>query len=156
MKPEDAKNIINELIALTGIPTEETDFAFDDESGHYWFRINTRDSRFFIGKDGETLKALNYIFRKIFESKNTEESNSINVLIDVNNYQKTRIESLKATAHMMAERARYFKSNIEIDPMSAFERRIIHTFLESKTDIKTESTGIGPQRRVVIKYIGNI
>jgi len=54
---------------------------------------------------------------------------------------------------MMAERARYFKSNIEIDPMPAFERRIIHMFLEGIKDIKTESEGYGPTRRVVIKYV---
>ena len=63
---------------------------------------------------------------------------------------------MQATAHMMAERARYFKSNIEVDPMSAFERRIIHEFLSDATDLKTESMGEGPQRRVVIKYIGSI
>jgi spoIIIJ-associated protein len=54
---------------------------------------------------------------------------------------------------MMAERARYFKSNIEVDPMPAFERRIVHMFLEDAKDIKTESEGQGSNRRVVIKYI---
>ena len=54
---------------------------------------------------------------------------------------------------MMAERARYFKNDIEIDPMPSYERRIIHMFLEGANDIKTESEGYGPTRRVVIKYI---
>ena len=63
---------------------------------------------------------------------------------------------MRAIAHMMAERARYFKSNIEVDPMSAFERRIVHEFLADATDLKTESEGYGPNRRVVIKYIGTI
>jgi predicted RNA-binding protein Jag len=57
---------------------------------------------------------------------------------------------------MMSERARYFKSNIEVDPMSAFERRVIHEFLSEATDLKTESIGTGSSRRVVIKYTGNI
>ena len=57
---------------------------------------------------------------------------------------------------MMSERARYFKSNIEVDPMSAFDRRIVHEFLSSATDLKTESTGTGYNRRVVIKYVGGI
>ena len=57
---------------------------------------------------------------------------------------------------MMSERARYFKSNIEVDPMSAFERRVVHEFLSNATDLKTESVGFGPTRRVVIKYIGAI
>jgi spoIIIJ-associated protein len=56
----------------------------------------------------------------------------------------------------MSERARYFKSNIEVDPMSAFERRIVHEFLSEANDLKTESVGFGPSRRVIIKYIGTL
>lgn len=60
-------------------------------------------------------------------------------LVDINGYQKKRFDNLKNIAHMIAERAKYFKSNIEIDPMPAFERRIIHLFLENDKEIKTES-----------------
>ena len=71
-------------------------------------------------------------------------------------FSKKRIENIHAIAHMMAERARYFKSNIEVDPMPAFERRIVHEFLSDAADLKTESEGEGLSRRVVIKYIGTI
>ncbi|MBP6854753.1 MAG: hypothetical protein KBD26_00195 [Candidatus Pacebacteria bacterium] len=156
MKPDDLKKIIGEIIELINIPFDEVDFYLDEESGVYWFKIKTKESKLLIGKDGETLKAINYLFRKIVESKNPENIQFLNVLIDVNDYQKNRIENIKTIAHMMAERARYFKSSVEIDPMSSFDRRIIHTFLENKSDIKTESTGTGLNRRVVIKYVGNI
>lgn len=156
MKPDDLKKIIGEIIELINIPFDEVDFYLDEESGVYWFKIKTKESKLLIGKDGETLKALNYLFRKIIESKNPENIQFLNVLIDINDYQKNRIENIKTIAHMMAERARYFKSSVEIDPMSSFDRRIIHTFLENKSDIKTESTGTGLNRRVVIKYVGNI
>lgn len=106
-----------------------------------------------IGRDGETLKSLNYLIQKMVE-KDKEGEERISFFIDVNGYQKKRFENLKNIAHMMAERARYFKSNIEIDPMPAYERRIIHLFLEKNKDIKTESEGFGKDRRVVIKYIG--
>ena len=56
----------------------------------------------------------------------------------------------------MAERARYFKANVEIDPMSAFDRRIVHEFLSDATDIKTESDGTGLNRRIIIKYLGSV
>jgi spoIIIJ-associated protein len=78
------------------------------------------------------------------------------ILIDINDFQKKRVDNVRAVAHMMGERARYFKSNIEVDPMSAFERRVIHEFFSDATDLKTESIGFGPSRRVVIKYIGEI
>ncbi len=90
------------------------------------------------------------------EEAESSTNSSNNVLIDINGFQKKRVENIRAVAHMMGERARYFKSNIEVDPMSAFERRVVHEFLSGATDLKTESVGFGPTRRVVIKYIGGI
>ena len=78
------------------------------------------------------------------------------ILVDINGFQKKRVEDVRTLAHMMSERARYFKSNIEINPMTAFERRIVHEFLSNASDLKTESIGFGPARRVVIKYIGSL
>lgn len=123
-----------------------------EEDGMLWCRIETPDSRFVIGREGETLKSLNHLVRKMIEKESSEEE-SAKLYVDVNGYQKKRFDSLKTTAHMMAERARYFKSNIETDPMPAYERRIIHMFLENAKNIKTESEGQGLNRRVIIKYI---
>ena len=84
------------------------------------------------------------------------EKSGLGLIVDINDFQKKHIENIRAVAHMMSERARYFKSNIEVDPMSAFERRIIHEFLSEANDLKTESMGAGRDRRVVIKYVGAI
>jgi spoIIIJ-associated protein len=124
---------------------------FNDEEGMLWCMIETPDSRFMIGRDGETLRSLNHLIQKMIEKK--EDEVQPKVFIDINGYQKKRFDNLKNIAHMMAERARYFKSNIEVDPMPAYERRIIHMFLEGVKDVKTESEGYGPNRRVVIKYV---
>jgi spoIIIJ-associated protein len=129
-----------------------TSCEFSDEDGMLWCALETPDSRFIIGRDGETLRSLNHLVRKMIE-KNTSEEESAKVFIDANGYQKKRFDNLKTTAHMMAERARYFKSNIETDPMPAYERRIIHMYLEGAKDITTESEGQGANRRVVIKYV---
>ncbi len=123
-----------------------------DDGGMLWCLIETPDSRFVIGRDGETLRSLNHLVRKMID-KNASEEESSKLYIDINGYQKKRFDNLKTTAHMMAERARYFKSNIETDPMPAYERRIIHLFLEDAKNIKTESEGQGQNRRVIIKYV---
>ncbi len=152
MEKDTIKTIMEEIFNHTGCTLSKCEFS--DEDGMMWCMIDTPDSRFMIGREGETLRSLNHLVRKIIDKKFGEESLQ-KLFIDVNGYQKKRFESLKNIAHMMAERARYFKSNIEIDPMPAYERRIVHMFLEDSKDIKTESEGYGSERRVVIKYVGS-
>ncbi len=126
-----------------------------------YFGAEVNNPHFFTHKEGEAINALNHIAKRIIENKkntsslNTEAKN-FDILIDINGFQKKKIDNIHAVVHMMAERARYFKSNIEIDPMSSFERRIVHEYLSDATDLKTESEGEGPHRRVVIRYIGNL
>jgi spoIIIJ-associated protein len=151
MNQDQIKKIIEDIFTHTNCSLSSCEFS--NENGMLWCMIQTPDSRFLIGRDGETLRSLNHLIRKMIE-KNATEEEATTLFIDVNGYQKKRFDSLKTTAHMMAERARYFKSNIEIDPMPAYERRIIHMFLENEKDVKTESEGQGPGRRVIIKYIG--
>lgn len=152
MEKDKIKTIIEEIFKHTGCTFSQCEFS--DEDGMMWCMIETPDSRFIIGREGETLRSLNHLVRKMLE-KNLGEDSTQKLFIDINGYQKKRFEGLKNIAHMMAERARYFKSNIEIDPMPAYERRIIHMFLENNKDIKTESEGFGPSRRVIIKYVGS-
>ncbi len=154
MYKDKIKEAVEQIFKHTACTLTKCEFS--EDSGMLWCMIETPDSSFMIGREGETLRSLNHIVQKIVEKEivHTDEKGP-SIFIDINGYQKKRFESLKNIAHMMAERARYFKSNIEVDPMPAFERRIIHMFLEGAKDIKTESEGYGPTRRVVIKYIDN-
>ena len=152
MNQDQIKKIIEDIFTHTACTISKCEFS--EQAGMLWCMIDTPDSRFMIGRDGETLRSLNHLVRKMLE-KDSSETEAANIFIDVNGYQKKRFDSLKTIAHMMAERARYFKSNIEVDPMPAYERRIVHMFLESAPDIKTESEGYGPNRRVVIKYLNS-
>jgi predicted RNA-binding protein Jag len=150
MDQDIIKTIIEHIFTHTGCTISSLDFV--EENSMLWCAISTPDSRFIIGRDGETLRSLNHLVRKILE-KEVAESETMNLFVDVNGYQKKHFDNLKNTAHMYAERARYFKSNVELDPMAAPDRRIIHMFLENAKNIATESTGYGPERRVVVKYI---
>lgn len=158
MNKDEITSLIKELIEKTTVPVGE--ISTTEETGGtgraktLWFSAEVEDPYIFWARGGEGLFALNHLARRMVETKNpgiVEE-----ILIDINNFQKKRIENVRAVAHMMAERARYFKSNIEVDPMPAFERRIVHEFLSDATDLKTESQGTGPTRRVVIKYTGEL
>lgn len=166
MKKEGIQNLIKELIEKTGVTVREIVVTEENPQGT-WFSVAVNEPHFFVGHDGEALYALNHLVRRIVEGKDPTllpplnkgrvgEGSENNILIDINGFQKKRVENIRAVAHMMGERARYFKSSIEVDPMSAFERRIVHEFLSDASDLKTESIGMGPSRRVVIKYVGNI
>jgi spoIIIJ-associated protein len=157
MQQDKIKEIVEQIFKHTNCSISKCEMTID--GGIIWCMVETPDSSFMIGRDGETLRSLNHIVKKIIEkdflNEKSSEEKGLSIFIDVNGYQKKRFDNLKNIAHMMAERARYFKSNIEIDPMPAYERRIIHMFLEGAKDVKTESEGYGPNRRVVIKYVEN-
>lgn len=150
MNKEKIKESVEEIFKHIGCTLSKCEFS--EEGGILWCMVETPDSGFIIGRDGETLRSLNHLIQKIVEKDYTDEKRQ-SLFVDINGYQQKRFENLKNIAHMMAERARYFKSNIEIDPMPSYERRIIHMFLEGAKNIKTESDGYGPNRRVVIKYV---
>lgn len=163
MEKEDIKNLIKELVTKTGVHLNEVTLT-EDGPNSMWVSLSVNEPHHFISSDGEGLHALNHVIHRIIESKIPRDKSKdssmphpgLGIIIDVNGFQKKKVENVRAIAHMMGERARYFKSSIEIDPMSAFERRIVHEFLSNATDLKTESTGMGHTRRVVIKYVGGI
>ncbi|OGI60359.1 hypothetical protein A2641_01420 [Candidatus Nomurabacteria bacterium RIFCSPHIGHO2_01_FULL_37_25] len=159
MNKDEIQNLIKELIEKTTIKLHKISIS-EESPTNTWVSLEVSEPHFFMGNDGEALYSLNHLVRRIIETKTfprkKDENINNNILIDINGFQKKRVENIRAVAHMMAERARYFKSSIEVDPMSAFERRVVHEFLSDATDLKTESMGFGPSRRVVIKYIGAI
>jgi len=73
----------------------------------------------------------------------------------VNGYHATHIRALESQALMLAERARTFKYDIEMSPMSSYDRLIVHSVLQGSPDVLTESQGEGKVRHIVIKYTGD-
>lgn len=118
------------------------------------FSIKTNEPYLLIGNEGRVLMALNHLVKKTFECQAEKQNfKPLNFIVDINDYQEQRIEDIKNKARMMAERARFFKNNVELPAMNPYERMLVHSFFTNTTDIETESTGSGLQRRVVIKYI---
>ena len=162
MDKTEIQNLIRELIEKTNVDVKEISIV-EELPANTWFKVEVAEPHFYINNEGEGLFALNHLVRRIVESKISPVLSPIpgigggyNFMIDINGFQGKKVEALKAVAYMMAERARYFKANVEVDPMSSFERRIIHEFLSNEIDLKTESVGFGPNRRVVIKYTGTL
>jgi spoIIIJ-associated protein len=126
-----------------------------DAAAQIIYSISAEDGKILIGAHGDTIHAIDHIVKKIVEhnhSKDTERTDEPMFLIDVNDYRARQIRDLQAKALMMAERARSFQYDVELTPMSAYERLIVHTTLQDAPNVKTESQGEGRNRRVVIRY----
>ena len=130
------------------------DLEFQEGSDGVWFLIKTDEAPLLIGEGGQNLSALNYLVKKIAEKKYPERFPGFS--LDINDYQKKKIDEIKELARMHAQRVRYFKKEAEMRPMNAYERRIVHSCLQEYPDIATESRGDGPERRVVIKPLNLI
>ncbi len=149
---EEAKNFISSVMDSLGAKVDSIEVMLDDETGITTIAVSSPDGRLLVGRDGESLVALNTLLHRFLETDLKEGEIPLPITLDVNDYEKKHIEGLKTKAHMMAERAKFFKSSIELDPMNGYERRIVHTYLEKDKNITTESTGEGKQRRIVVKY----
>jgi len=149
MNYETVKNFIEELLKKADIAYDSITAEENDEQ--VIFQISTNESAHLIGSRGDVIRALNYIVKKVFENKDEK----MRILIDVNGYRTKKIDELKQTAKLLAERARSLKYNVEMTPMSAYERMIVHSALAEESNIATESHGEGRDRRVVIRYVEN-
>ena len=119
------------------------------------FSIRTEEPNLLIGFDGKILIALNHLIKKAYKKESLEKGfEEQPFTIDVNNYQEKKNEDIKNKATIMAERARFFKNDVELVPMNPYERMIVHSLFTGVEDLETESTGRGRDRRVIIKYIG--
>lgn len=100
-----------------------------------------------IGRRGETLRSLQFLLN-LLVSRRIQRWPQI--VVDVGNYRQRRQESLEGLARRMAERVRQTGRPIMLEPMAAYERRIVHLALRDDKTIYTESSGEGENRKIVI------
>ena len=111
------------------------------------FDIKGDELGILIGRRGQTLACLQYIIRLIVSHR---VKSSVLIVIDVNGYKQHRYKSLNNMANRIAEEVEANEKSFELEPMPAYERRIIHMALADHPAVITESTGIGDARKVVI------
>ncbi|MBQ7917234.1 MAG: KH domain-containing protein [Clostridia bacterium] len=102
-----------------------------------------------IGYHGDNLQALQILLSGL----KTRGEGALRLFLDVDGYKASRNQSIIDLANKTAEQAIKIERNIHLDPMNAYERRIVHTTLQDREDVTTESTGEGEKRHVVVKPI---
>jgi len=152
----EVTTIIKELLTAAGI--EHSDVTESELAGQAIYSIITKEpAQELIGFHGDTIHAIDSLVKKIAEKRLPspvevgDRSNGL-FLVDINDHRTKQIKDLQSKALIMAERARSFQYDVELSPMSGYERLIVHTTLADASNIKTESQGEGRNRRVVIKY----
>ena len=103
-----------------------------------------------IGRRGETLDAIQHLTNY---AVNRGSEKHLHISVDAENYRSKREESLTRLAEKMAEKAIKYKRSMALEPMNSYERHVIHTALQNYEGVTTSSTGVEPNRRVVVSYV---
>lgn len=151
--PLDLSSFTSKLLDLLGVEAAvevKTGHLPAGKAGRTVVAVTSPESKRLIGEGGEHLRALNTIARRLVESEHGEEA--ANFLIDVNGHHEAQMEKVRQSARMLAQRARLFKHDVDMEPMSAYERLVVHELFAEDAEIKTESTGEGKFRHIVLKY----
>jgi len=112
------------------------------------FDVMCDDVGILIGRRGQTLACLQHIVRLIVSH---QTRSALPIVIDVDGYKERRCESLRALAQRMAEQVSLKRAPFTLEPMPAYERRVVHLALSDNPDVTTRSIGLGDERRVVIE-----
>lgn len=120
---------------------------FDDAAGGPVIDIAGPDSGLLIGRRGNTLQSLQFIVQSIVRQQFEEE---VRVSLDVEQYRQRREDSLREMADRVANRVAQTGRGITLEPMTPYDRRVIHVYLTEREGIRTESVGYGEGRKVQI------
>ena len=150
---EAAKSVLETLLARVGVvasvvsQTKPPIEGGEGASNVITLDVTGDDLGILIGRRGQTLSSLQYIVRLIVAH---QEKARVAIVIDVEGYKQRRYGALQALAWRMAEQVKVRGRSFALEPMSAYERRIIHLTLADDPDVITESIGEGEARKVVI------
>lgn len=146
-----AKGILETLLSMMGVTASVVSPSGSSAEGGATapiaFDIKGDDLGILIGRRGQTLSCLQYIVRLIVGNQ-TEDW--VPIIIDVEEYKQRRYEALQVLAGRIAEQVQAEGESFSLEPMSAYERRIIHITLAEHPDVITRSIGEGEARKVVI------
>jgi len=149
MNPEEEiKKIINQFFEKMGIKIEFE--SVEKKDLVFFVNLRSNENEVLLGKDGETLNKIQKILNAIIKRKVDEQ---IFLELDISGYKKRKTEYLEELAKNLADEVILTKKEKILPPMSAKERRIIHLILSQRKDVKSESFGQEPERRVIIKPV---
>jgi len=138
-----AKITLKEMLSIVFPDVKVTERLVDDT---IWLDVSAAAADF-IGYHGQTLEDLQYLVRIMVSKKLNQK---VKLVIDIDGYRERRKKSLETLAEKTVSKVISLNEPVELKPMSAFERRIVHSVVSQYKGVRSESTGEEPERRVVV------
>jgi spoIIIJ-associated protein len=143
--PAQPKETLEKILASLGFAATVEEHKLDDV---FLLDVKTEDSGRLIGRQGQTLADLQYITNRILFQ---QDSSSPKVMVDVGGYRAQAREALVKRAKDAADKVRRWGDAVELEPMNAFDRRIVHHALKDDPDVETHSVEVdGTDRKVIL------
>lgn len=141
----DPKAILEKLLQSLGF---EATVNQNDMEGQIFLDVQTNDPGRLIGRQGQTLSELQYITNRLIFKEDPE---SPKVTLDVGNYRSQQRDALIQKAMEAAEKVRRWGDIVELEPLNAFDRRIVHNALKDDPTIETHSVEVeGTDKKAIL------
>ena len=154
LREESEENLLTAaqeiLENLLGKMQEKATVSAHPEDDRISLRIETDDAGLLIGKQGQTLDALQYLVTKMLAKKSRRK---VRITIDVEAYRARHNEALAHLAQKDGEKVKKTGESITLNPMNPYDRRIVHLALQGDKDLKTTSRGEGLYKKVIISPV---
>lgn len=151
-----ALKFVNKLIEDLGLDATAELGPDTISNGDRMIVINGADAGSLIGHHGDTLEALQYLINLAANRKADEDGTEhIKLTLDIENYRSRREQTLRRLARGLAIRVQKTRREVTLEPMSPYERRIIHSEVQNIRGVTTNSIGVDNNRRVVISWEGD-
>jgi spoIIIJ-associated protein len=143
--PAQPKDTLGELLKHLGFEATIDEQPTDDG---VFLDVKTEDPGRLIGRQGQTLADLQYITNRLLHK---QDQNAPRVTVDVGNYRSQAKESVVKKAQEAAEKVRRWGDIVELEPMNAFDRRLVHQALKDDPDIETHSVEVeGTDKKAIL------
>ena len=143
--PAQPKATLEKLLELLGIPATVEEHPLDDS---ILLDVKSEDSGRLIGRQGQTLSDLQYLTNRILFQ---QDKNAPKITVDVAGYRFQQRDALVKKAKEAAEKVRRWGDVVELEPLSAFDRRIVHAAIKDDPDIETHSVEVdGSEKKVIL------
>jgi spoIIIJ-associated protein len=143
--PAQPKETLEKILAALGFPATVEEHKLEEG---VLLDVKTDDAGRLIGRQGQTLSDLQYITNRILFQ---QDANTPKIMVDVGGYRAQAREALVKKAKDAAEKVRRWGDAVELEPMTAFDRRVVHQALKDDPDVETHSVEVeGTDKKAIL------